>query len=132
MAEWSDLSERAQTLLRVLIDRYIEEGAPVGSRTLSRVGNLNLSPATIRNVMADLEDLGLIRAPHTSAGRVPTELGYRFFVNSLLVRRNNISLDRTKLDKLEKLCSKKPMVIRSASRAPPRICFPVLPVMPAW
>jgi len=102
MTEWSDLSERAQTLLRILIDRYIEEGAPIGSRTLSRVGNLNLSPATIRNMMADLEDLGLIRAPHTSAGRVPTELGYRFFVNSLLVHRNNISLDLAKLDKLEK------------------------------
>jgi len=99
MAEWSDLNERAQTLLRVLIDRFIEEGAPVGSRTLSRVGDLNLSPATIRNVMADLEDLGLIRAPHTSAGRVPTELGYRLFVNSLLIRRNSMSLDPAKLEK---------------------------------
>jgi heat-inducible transcriptional repressor len=79
------LDKRAQILLKTLIERYIAEGQPVGSRTLSKYSGLDLSPATIRNVMADLEDMGLIASPHTSAGRVPTPLGYRFFVDSLLV-----------------------------------------------
>ncbi|RMG27452.1 MAG: heat-inducible transcriptional repressor HrcA [Gammaproteobacteria bacterium] len=79
-----ELSERARHLLRLLIDRYVEEGEPVGSRTLARQSGMNLSPATIRNVMADLEELGLVRSPHTSAGRVPTIQGYRFFVDSLI------------------------------------------------
>ena len=78
------LNERAQHLLRVLIQRYIREGEPIGSRTLARDVAMDLSPATIRNVMADLEDLGFVRAPHTSAGRMPTVQGYRFFVDSLL------------------------------------------------
>ena len=78
------LSERAQHLFRVLVQRYISSGQPVGSRTLSRDSGLDLSPATIRNVMADLEDLGLLRSPHVSAGRIPTVQGYRFFVDSLL------------------------------------------------
>jgi heat-inducible transcriptional repressor len=79
------LDKRAQILLKTLIERYIAEGQPIGSRTLSKYSGLDLSPATIRNVMADLEELGLISSPHTSAGRVPTPLGYRFFVDSLLV-----------------------------------------------
>ena len=79
------LDKRAQILLKTLIERYIAEGQPVGSRTLSRYAGLDLSPATIRNVMSDLEELGLIASPHTSAGRVPTPLGYRFFVDTLLV-----------------------------------------------
>jgi heat-inducible transcriptional repressor len=79
------LDKRAQILLKTLVERYIAEGQPVGSRTLSRYAGLDLSPATIRNVMSDLEELGLIASPHTSAGRVPTPLGYRFFVDSLLV-----------------------------------------------
>ena len=78
------LSERAQHLFRVLVQRYIGSGQPVGSRTLSRDSGLDLSPATVRNVMADLEDLGLLRSPHVSAGRIPTVQGYRFFVDSLL------------------------------------------------
>jgi heat-inducible transcriptional repressor len=78
------LSERAQHLLKVLVERYIGEGQPVGSRTLAREAGLKLSPATIRNIMADLEELGLITAPHTSAGRMPTASGYRFFVDTLL------------------------------------------------
>ena len=77
-------NERAQQLLRVLIQRFIEDGQPVGSRTLSQKSGMELSPATIRNVMSDLEDLGLIAAPHTSAGRVPTPQGYRLFVDSLI------------------------------------------------
>jgi heat-inducible transcriptional repressor len=80
----SDLDSRAQQLLKVLIERYIEDGLPVGSRTLARASGLDLSPATIRNIMADLEDMGLLRSPHTSAGRVPTVEGYRLFVDSLL------------------------------------------------
>ena len=79
-----ELNDRAHHLLKLLIRRYVSDGEPVGSRTLSREPGLDLSAATVRNVMADLEDLGLIRAPHTSAGRVPTQLGYRVFVNSLL------------------------------------------------
>ena len=78
------LDERAQQLLRILVDKYIREGQPVGSRTLSRESGLELSPATIRNIVADLEDLGLVSSPHTSAGRVPTIKGYRFFVDTLI------------------------------------------------
>jgi heat-inducible transcriptional repressor len=78
------LNERAQHLLRVLVQSYIREGQPVGSRNLSRDSGLSLSSATIRNVMADLEELGFVTSPHTSAGRVPTDRGYRFFVDSLL------------------------------------------------
>ena len=78
------LSERAQHLLKVLVERYIREGEPVGSRTLARESGLDISAATVRNVMADLEEMGLVRSPHTSAGRVPTVRGYRFFVDSLL------------------------------------------------
>ncbi|MDD1612828.1 MAG: heat-inducible transcriptional repressor HrcA [Methylococcaceae bacterium] len=78
------LNERSLQLLKTLIERYISDGQPVGSRVLSKDSDLKLSPATIRNVMADLEDLGLIHSPHTSAGRVPTVSGYRLFVDSLL------------------------------------------------
>jgi len=78
------MNERAQQLLRVLIESYIRDGQPVGSRVLSRDSGLNLSSATIRNVMADLEELGFVTSPHTSAGRVPTDKGYRFFVDTLL------------------------------------------------
>lgn len=78
------LDERARAVLRGLIERYIRDGEPVGSRTLSRDLTLGLSPASIRNVMADLEDLGLITSPHISAGRIPTRKGYRLFVDSLL------------------------------------------------
>ncbi|MBI5862425.1 MAG: heat-inducible transcriptional repressor HrcA [Rhodocyclales bacterium] len=81
------LDRRAQTLLKTLIERYIAEGQPVGSRTLSKYSGLELSPATIRNVMSDLEEMGFIASPHTSAGRVPTPLGYRLFVDSLLTVR---------------------------------------------
>jgi heat-inducible transcriptional repressor len=78
------LDRRAQTLLKTLIERYIAEGQPVGSRTLSRHSGLELSPATIRNVMSDLEEMGFIASPHTSAGRIPTPKGYRLFVDTLL------------------------------------------------
>ncbi len=81
------LDRRAQTLLKTLIERYIAEGQPVGSRALSRFSGLELSPATIRNVMSDLEEMGFIASPHTSAGRVPTPRGYRFFVDTLMTVR---------------------------------------------
>lgn len=78
------LNDRAQALLKALVERYIAEGQPIGSRTLSRHSGLELSPASIRNVMADLEDMGLVVSPHTSAGRIPTPKGYRLFVDTLL------------------------------------------------
>ncbi len=78
------LDERARLLLKTLIERYIAEGEPVGSRSLAKLSGLELSAATIRNVMADLEDMGFIASPHTSAGRVPTPRGYRLFVDTLL------------------------------------------------
>lgn len=79
------MDDRARLLLRTLVERYIADGEPVGSRTLSKHSGLELSPATIRNVMSDLEEAGFIASPHTSAGRVPTPRGYRFFVDTLLV-----------------------------------------------
>jgi heat-inducible transcriptional repressor len=78
------LDKRSRLLLKRLIEQYIVEGQPVGSRSLSKISGLELSPATIRNVMADLEELGFVSSPHTSAGRVPTPRGYRFFVDSLI------------------------------------------------
>lgn len=84
MQDKQALNERAQHFLKVLIERYIREGQPVGSRTLAKDAGMELSPATIRNVMADLEEQGLIASPHTSAGRVPTVHGYRLFVDSLI------------------------------------------------
>ncbi len=78
------LDNRAQTLLKALVERYIADGQPVGSRALAKISGLELSPATIRNIMADLEELGLVASPHTSAGRIPTPRGYRLFVDSLL------------------------------------------------
>jgi heat-inducible transcriptional repressor len=92
------LDRRSQILLKTLVERYITEGEPVGSRALSRYSGLDLSPATIRNVMADLEELGFIASPHTSAGRVPTVRGYRFFVDTLLTTK---PLDRIELSQLE-------------------------------
>lgn len=78
------ISERAQQLLKVLVQSYIRDGEPVGSRTLARTAGMDLSPATVRNVMADLEELGLVVSPHTSAGRVPTAKGYRLFIDTML------------------------------------------------
>lgn len=78
------INERAQTLLKFLVERYIADGQPIGSRTLSKFSGMELSAASIRNVMADLEEMGYIASPHTSAGRIPTPKGYRFFVDTLL------------------------------------------------
>ncbi len=92
------LSERAQNLLKILVERYIAEGQPVGSRALSRFSSLELSPATIRNVMADLEEMGFVASPHTSAGRVPTPKGYRFFVDTLLTVQPLEEMERRQLE----------------------------------
>jgi heat-inducible transcriptional repressor len=89
------LDKRAQTLLKALVERYIADGQPVGSRSLSRISGLELSPATIRNIMADLEEMGFVSSPHTSAGRVPTPRGYRFLVDTLLTVQ---SLDEGAMD----------------------------------
>lgn len=78
------LNTRSEQLLKTLIDRYIADGTPVSSRTLAKQSDVSISPATIRNIMADLEDMGLIQSPHTSAGRIPTHAGYRLFVDSLI------------------------------------------------
>ena len=96
------LSDRSREILRHVVDAYVETGAPIGSRTLSRRLGMELSPATIRNVMADLEDLGLLFAPHTSAGRLPTELGLRLFVHGLLEQGN---LTKEERDHIESQCS---------------------------
>jgi len=112
----SQLNERAQLLLKNLVERYIRDGQPVGSRTLSREGSMELSPATIRNVMADLEDMGLIHAPHTSAGRIPTIRGYRLFVDSLLTIK---PLNRGVVSTLQRQMgssSDPDMLLESASR----------------
>lgn len=90
-------NERAQYLLKVLIQRFIQDGQPVGSRTLSRDSGLDLSPATIRNVLSDLEDMGFVSAPHTSAGRVPTPRGYRMFVDTLVQYKRPASADIRRL-----------------------------------
>jgi heat-inducible transcriptional repressor len=92
------VDQRAQLLLKTLVERYIADGEPVGSRALSKYSGLDLSPATVRNVMADLEEMGFIASPHTSAGRVPTARGYRVFVDSLLTIR---PLEQAELGHLE-------------------------------
>ncbi|QJR10540.1 Heat-inducible transcription repressor HrcA [Usitatibacter rugosus] len=91
------LSDRAQSLLKILVERYIAEGQPVGSRSLSKFSAMELSPATIRNVMADLEEMGFVASPHTSAGRVPTPKGYRFFVDTLLTVQPIEEVERQQL-----------------------------------
>ena len=103
------LDERAKLLLKALIERYIADGQPVGSRTLSRASGLELSPATIRNVMADLEEIGLITSPHTSAGRIPTAKGYRLFVDTML------TADRADLGAHELVAEQPQRVITNAA-----------------
>jgi heat-inducible transcriptional repressor len=93
-----ELSERSREILRTIVEAYVETGEPVGSRTISRKLGLTLSPATIRNVMADLEDSGLLYAPHTSAGRLPTDLGLRLFVHGLLEIGSLTQEERASID----------------------------------
>lgn len=111
------LDDRACVLLKTLVESYIAEGAPVGSRALSRVSGLDLSAATVRNVMADLEDLGFIASPHTSAGRIPTPRGYRFFVDSLLTMQPLEQIDQARiLSELAGAQAQPGQIINHASR----------------
>src|SRR5690242_10880055 len=95
-----ELSARSREIFRLIVDGYVQTGEPIGSRTLSRLLGQHLSPATIRNVMADLEEAGLLYAPHTSAGRLPTEAGLRLFVNGLLEIGNLAEAERHNLESL--------------------------------
>ncbi len=111
------LDSRAQTLLKALVERYIAEGQPVGSRALSKISGLELSPATIRNIMADLEEMGFVASPHTSAGRVPTPRGYRFFVDTLLTMQSlDESVLESKLQPRLQLNSPSQKIIASAAQ----------------
>jgi heat-inducible transcriptional repressor len=111
------LDDRAKLLLKTLVERYIAEGQPVGSRTLSRATGLELSPATIRNVMSDLEELGLIASPHTSAGRVPTVRGYRLFVDTMLtVQREQLATPSLAADQPQKVISNAANLLSSLSQ----------------
>ena len=113
MLDHNMLDQRARTLLKILVERYIADGQPVGSRALSKFSGLELSPATIRNVMADLEELGFIASPHTSAGRVPTPRGYRLFVDTLLTVQ---SLDAAARNEMrEQLVPDQPQRVISAA-----------------
>ena len=94
----NSVNERAQHFLKVLIERYIKDGEPVGSRTLAQDAGMDLSSATIRNIMAHLEEVGLVASPHTSAGRVPTVNGYRMFIDSLLTLKD---LNKAEIDSLK-------------------------------
>jgi transcriptional regulator of heat shock response len=109
------LDDRSRTLLKALVEHYIADGQPVGSRALSKLSGLDLSPATIRNVMADLEEAGFVASPHTSAGRVPTPRGYRLFVDTLLTMR---PLEARQMDEMEGALHGRPanQVISSASQ----------------
>src|SRR5947199_10232758 len=107
------LSDRAQNLLKILVERYIADGQPVGSRALSKFSQLDLSPATIRNVMADLEEMGFVASPHTSAGRVPTPKGYRLFVDTLLTVRPMEELERQQIE--QQLAPADPHVVVTAA-----------------
>ncbi|APW47343.1 heat-inducible transcriptional repressor HrcA [Rhodoferax antarcticus] len=111
------LDDRAKLLLKALVERYIADGQPVGSRTLSKASGLELSPATIRNVMSDLEELGLIVSPHTSAGRIPTARGYRLFVDTMLtVQRGHLGQHRLAPDQPQKVLSNAANLLSSLSQ----------------
>ena len=108
------LDDRARLLLKALVERYIADGQPVGSRTLSKASGLELSPATIRNVMSDLEELGLIVSPHTSAGRIPTALGYRLFVDTMLTMQTDPFMNAAGLG-AQRLAPDQPLKVLSSA-----------------
>jgi heat-inducible transcriptional repressor len=111
------LDDRAKLLLKALVERYIADGQPVGSRTLSKASGLELSPATIRNVMSDLEELGLIVSPHTSAGRIPTARGYRLFVDTMLtVQRGQLGTHHLAPDQPQRVISNAANLLSSLSQ----------------
>ena len=110
------LDDRAKLLLKALVERYIADGQPVGSRTLSKASGLELSPATIRNVMSDLEELGLIASPHTSAGRIPPHRGYRLFVDTMLtVQKGELLTQRLAPDQPQKVIANAANMLSSLS-----------------
>jgi heat-inducible transcriptional repressor len=111
------LDDRAKLLLKSLVERYIADGQPVGSRTLSKASGLELSPATIRNVMSDLEALGLIASPHTSAGRIPTARGYRLFVDTMLTaQREELQAPRLQPDQPQKVIANAAQLLSNLSQ----------------
>ena len=111
------LDERAKLLLKALVERYIADGQPVGSRTLSRASGLELSPATIRNVMSDLEEMGLIVSPHTSAGRIPTARGYRLFVDTMLtVQKNSLVAPQLAAEQPQKVIANAAQLLSNMSQ----------------
>ncbi len=111
------LDDRAKLLLKALVERYIADGQPVGSRTLSRASGLELSPATIRNVMSDLEELGLIASPHTSAGRIPTTRGYRLFVDTMLTtQREHLAPQILAAEQPQKVISNAALLLSNLSQ----------------
>jgi heat-inducible transcriptional repressor len=111
------LDDRAKLLLKALVERYIADGQPVGSRTLSRASGLELSPATIRNVMSDLEEMGLIVSPHTSAGRIPTARGYRLFVDTMLTaQREQLTTPRLVADQPQKVIANAATLLSNLSQ----------------
>jgi heat-inducible transcriptional repressor len=111
------LDDRAKLLLKALVERYIADGQPIGSRTLSRASGLDLSPATIRNVMSDLEELGLIASPHTSAGRIPTARGYRLFVDTMLTaNRQEIGLPTLAAEQPQKVITNAAQLLSNLSQ----------------
>ncbi len=111
------LDDRSRSLMKALVERYIADGQPVGSRTLSRASGMDLSPATIRNVMSDLEELGLIVSPHTSAGRIPTARGYRLFVDTMLTaQRTRLAPQTLAADQPQKVISNAANLLSSLSQ----------------
>ncbi|WP_189685982.1 heat-inducible transcriptional repressor HrcA [Pseudorhodoferax aquiterrae] len=111
------LDDRAKLLMKALVERYIADGQPVGSRTLSKASGLELSPATIRNVMSDLEELGLIASPHTSAGRIPTARGYRLFVDTMLTaQRDQLQAPRLAPEQPQKVIANAANLLSSLSQ----------------
>ncbi len=111
------LDDRAKLLLKALVERYIADGQPVGSRTLSRASGLELSPATIRNVMSDLEEMGLIVSPHTSAGRIPTARGYRLFVDTMLTaQREHLAPQKLVADQPQKVIANAAQLLSNLSQ----------------
>ena len=117
----ADLNERSREIFRQIVESYLATGEPVGSRNLSRILPMTLSPASVRNVMADLEAAGLIYAPHTSAGRLPTELGLRFFVDAMMEIGDVSSDERARID-AQMRAAASGHTFETAWRKPPRFC----------
>lgn len=125
-----DLDERKRKILKAIIQTYLETGEPVGSRTISKYTDLNLSSATIRNEMSDLEDLGYIVQPHTSAGRIPSDLGYRLYVDELMKEKDQevSEMKEMMIEKTDRMERALKQVVKAPH--PIRIMRHSLPVLP--